>query len=122
MSLLEYDQPAAGRGHLGAEVLQAEPLSSADAVGGARRAGQPAVVHSSLEAPVFILPLLLLPLRLLQLPVELQHQGVCDHVGRVPSGAPVIGLIPAEPGGHGPVLLHSPLMRQRQSEGVITLK
>lgn len=65
VSLLEYDQPAAGRGHLGTEVLQAEPLSSADAVRWARRADQPAVVHSSLEAPVFILSFFVQPLRLL---------------------------------------------------------
>lgn len=108
VSLLEYDQAAAGRRHLGAEVLQAKLLTGADAVGGARRAGQPAVVHPGLEAPVLALPLSLLPLRLLQLPAELQHQGVSDHVGRVPSGAPVIWLIPVEPGGHGTVLLHSP--------------
>ena len=47
VSLLEYDQAAAGWWNLGAEVLQAQPLPGADAKGGARRAGQPAVVHSS---------------------------------------------------------------------------
>lgn len=108
VSLLQYDQAAAGRRHLGAQVLQAEPLPGADAVGGARGAGQPAVVHSSLEATVLVLPLPLLPLGLLQLPAELQHQGVGDHISRVPLGAPVIRLVPAKPGGHGPVLPHSP--------------
>lgn len=114
VSLLEYDQATAGRRDLGAEVLQAQPFPGADAVGGPRRAGQPAVVHPGLEAPVLVLPLSVLPLRLLQLPAELQHQGVGDHVGRVPPGAPVIRLIPAEPGGHGLVLLHSPLMQDSQ--------
>ena len=109
VSLLEYDQAAAGRWHLGAEVLQAQPLPGADAEGGARRAGQPAVVHSGLEASVLDLPLSLQPLRLLQLPAELHHQCVGHHVRRVPLGAAVIRLIPAEPGGHGLVLLHSPL-------------
>lgn len=113
MSLLEYDHATAGRRHLGAEVLQAEPLPSADAVGGARRAGQPTVVHSGLEAPVFILPLPLLPLRLLQLPAELQHQSVGDHVGWIPPGSPTIRLIPVEPGGHGLVRLHSLLVKER---------
>ncbi len=98
--LLEYDQAAAGWRNLGAEVLQAQLLPGADAVGGARRAGQPAVVHSGLEAAVLIVPLPLLPFSLLQLPAELQHQGVSDNISRVPLGAPVIRLIPAEPGGH----------------------
>lgn len=113
MPLLEYDQPTAGWWHLGAEVLQTEPLPGADVVGGARRAGQPAVVHSGLEAPVFVFPLFLLLLRLLQLPAELQHQGVRDHFGWVPPGTPVIRLIPAEPGGHGLGLHHSALMTER---------
>lgn len=65
MYSLEHNHATAGRGDLGAEFLQAELFPSADVVGGARRAGQPAVVHSGLEALVLILPLSLLPLRLL---------------------------------------------------------
>lgn len=99
--LLEYDCAAAGRGHLGAQVLQAKLLPGADGVGGARRVGQPAVVHPGLKAPVLVLPLPVLPLGLLQLPAELQHQRVGDHVGRVTFGAPVVRLVPGEPGGHG---------------------
>lgn len=100
MVLLEDDQAAAGRGHLGTQVLQRQPLPGADVEGGARRAGQPAVIHAGLQAAVLALPLPLLPLRLLQLPAELQHQGVGDHVRRVFPGAAVVRFVPAEPGGH----------------------
>lgn len=103
--LLGDDHAAAGGRHLGAELLQAEPLPGGHAEGGAGRAGQPAVVHAGLEASVLALPLSVLPLRLLQLPAQLQHQRFGDHLGRIPPGGPVVGLIPAEPGGHGPQML-----------------
>lgn len=106
--LLEHDHATAGRGHLSAEVLQTEPLPGADAEGGSRRAGQPAVVHSSFQASVLALPLSLLSLGLLQLPAELQHQRFGDHFSRSPSGRLVILLVPTEPGGHGLVLLSRP--------------
>lgn len=106
----EYDHAAAGRRHLGAELLQAESLPGADAEGGARRAGQPAVVHAGPEAPVLALSLPLLPLGLLQLPAQLQHQRFGDHLGGIPPGGPVIRLVPAEPGGH---VLHHELPRKR---------
>lgn len=108
MRLLEHDHAAAGRGHLRAEVLQTKPLPGADAEGGSRRAGQPAVVHSGFQASVLALPLLLLSLGLLQLPAELQHQRFCDHFSRIPSGSLVVLLVPNEPGGHGLVLLSQP--------------
>lgn len=121
VSLLEDDHAAAGRRHLGAQVLQADPLPGADAEGRARRVDQPAVVHPGLQAPVLILPLPVLPVGLLQLPAELQHQGVGHHLGRVPPGAPVGRLAPAEPGGHGLVLRHCGLLRDRRDKGYDTI-
>lgn len=110
VNLLEYDHAAAGGRHLGAELLQAEPLPGGDAEGGAGRAGQPAVVHTGLEAAVLALSLSLLPVCLLQLPAQLQHQRFCDHLGRIPPGAPVVGIVPPEPGRH---VLHHKLQTRR---------
>lgn len=93
---------AVGRMDFAAQVLERQSLSVADVVGHARRAHQPAVVHSGAQPPVLVIALALQSLRLFHLPAEFEHQRVRHHLSRLAPCAPVLGLAPAEP-RHGHV-------------------
>lgn len=98
LTVPEYDRPAVGRVYFGAHVLQLQPLPGADVVAVLGVADQPAVVHAALHAPVLVLALALLLLRLLHLPAQLHHQRLHHHLRGAPLGNAVWGLVPPEPG------------------------
>lgn len=94
----EYDRPTVGRVYFGAHILQLQPFSRADVIALLWVADQPAVVHPGLHLAVFVLPLSLLLLCMLDLPAQLHHERFNHHFCGVPLGNAVWGLIPPEPG------------------------
>ena len=89
---------------LGADILELQPLTGAEVVGGPGRAGQPAVVHSGADLPDRVAALPLLPLSLSHLPHQLHHERLQHHLFWAPGRWPGQGLVPPEPRdeGHGP--------------------
>lgn len=89
---------------LGTYILQLQPLTRADVIGGPGRVCQPAVVHTSADLPDCAATLPLLPLHLSHLPSQLHHECLQHHLGRGPGREPGRGVVPPEPRdeGHGP--------------------
>lgn len=82
--LPEDGRPTVGWVDLGTYILQLQPLTRADVIGGSGRAGQPAVVHTRADLPNRTATLPLLPLHLSHLPGQLHHECLQHHLCRAP--------------------------------------